>query len=275
MGVSAIDARPVLRGRDQELAALEGVLATARAGGSAVLVVRGEPGIGKTALLQNAAARATGFRTAAIAGVESEMELPFASLHQLFAPLLGRLDGLPGPQQDALSVAFGLRAGAVPNRFLVGLAALSLLAGAAQERPLACFVDDAQWLDAGSRQVLAFVARRLMAEPVALVLAVREPDDDPGLAGLPALAVEGLSEPDAAPCWTRRSAYRSTRWCGTGSSPRHTATRWCCCTCRAPSARPSSRAASGCPAGVRRPATWSGPSTSGSRRCRGTAAGCC
>lgn len=197
MGVSAIDARPVLRGRDQELAALEGVLATARAGGSAVLVVRGEPGIGKTALLQNAAARATGFRTAAIAGVESEMELPFASLHQLFAPLLGRLDGLPGPQQDALSVAFGLRSGAVPNRFLMGLAALSLLAGAAQERPLACFVDDAQWLDAGSRQVLAFVARRLMAEPVALVLAVREPDDDPGLAGLPALAVEGLSEPDA------------------------------------------------------------------------------
>ncbi|MDX3234509.1 AAA family ATPase [Streptomyces sp. ME03-5709C] len=197
MGVSAIDAQPVLRGRDRELAALEGVLATARAGGSAVLVVRGEPGIGKTALLQNAAARATGFCTAAIAGVESEMELPFASLHQLFGPLLGRLDGLPGPQRDALSVAFGLRSGAAPNRFLVGLAALSLLAGAAQERPLACFVDDAQWLDAGSRQVLAFVARRLMAEPVALVLAVREPDDDRGLAGLPTLAVEGLSEPDA------------------------------------------------------------------------------
>lgn len=197
MGVPAIDARLGLRGRERELAALERVLKTARSGSSAVLVVRGEPGIGKTALLDHAAARAAGFRTAAIAGVEAEMELPFASLHQLCAPLLDRLDGLPGPQRDALAVAFGLREGAAPNRFLVALAALSLLAGAAEERPLACFVDDAQWLDAGSRQVLAFVARRLMAEPVALVLAVREPDDDPGLAGLPALAVEGLNEPDA------------------------------------------------------------------------------
>ncbi|MFI8182869.1 AAA family ATPase [Actinacidiphila glaucinigra] len=197
MGVPAIDAQLGLRGREQELAALERVLATARSGTSAVLVVRGEPGIGKTALLDHAAAHAAGFRTAAIAGVEAEMELPFASLHQLCAPLLDRIDGLPGPQRDALSVAFGLREGTAPNRFLVGLAVLSLLAGAAEERPLACFVDDAQWLDDGSRQVLAFVARRLMAESVALVLAVREPDDDRELAGLPELAVKGLSEPDA------------------------------------------------------------------------------
>ncbi|MFC3572345.1 ATP-binding protein [Streptomyces yaanensis] len=192
-----IEAQVALRGRDKELAALERVLATARAGSSAVLVLRGEAGIGKTALLDHAARRADGFRVVGIAGIESEMELAFASLHQLCAPMLGRLHELPGPQRDALSVAFGLREGEAPNRFLVGLAVLGLLAGAAEGRPLVCLVDDAQWLDDGSLQVLAFVARRLMAEAVALIFALRVPDDDRELAGLPELIVEGLSEPDA------------------------------------------------------------------------------
>ncbi|GGT08452.1 ATP-binding protein [Streptomyces chromofuscus] len=199
MGRPALASRVLLRGRGREAAALERVLSTARAGGSAVLVMRGEAGIGKTALLKHAADRATGFRTVGVAGVESEMELAFSGLHQLCAPMLGRLPQLPGPQRDALSVAFGLREGEAPDRFLVGLAVLGLLADAARDRPLACLVDDVQWLDDGSRQVLAFVARRLMAESVALVFAVREPagEDARELAGLPELIVEGLGDPDA------------------------------------------------------------------------------
>ncbi|GAA1376284.1 helix-turn-helix transcriptional regulator [Catellatospora chokoriensis] len=197
MGVSVVGARDELRGRRQELASLERVLAGARAGGSAVLVLRGEAGIGKTALLDHAARQAVGFHKTSVVGIESEFELAFASLHQLCTPLLGRLGELPGPQREALSVAFGLRQGEAPNRFLVGLAVLNLLAGTARDRPLVCLVDDAQWLDDASRQVLAFVARRLQAEPVALIFAVREPDEDRHLAGLPELTVEGLSEPDA------------------------------------------------------------------------------
>ncbi|MFD4719646.1 AAA family ATPase [Streptomyces sp. NPDC058423] len=194
MSVPVSDPRTRLRGREHETAALERLLAEARSGTSAVLVLRGEPGIGKTALLDHAERRATGFRTLGVAGVESEMELPFASLHQLCAPLLDRLGRLPGPQRDALSVAFGLTDGDAPNRFLVGLAVLGLLAGAAEERPLVCLVDDAQWLDDGSMQVLAFVARRLVAESVALVFALRDSDGDRELAGLPELTVQGLSE---------------------------------------------------------------------------------
>lgn len=200
MSVPAIENPIGLRGRSQELAALERVLATAREGGSAVLVLRGEAGMGKTALLDHAAGRAEGFRTAVVAGVESEMELPYAGLQQLCAPMLGRLDELPLPQRDALSVAFGLREGRQgepPSRFLVGLAVLGLLAGAAQDRPLVCLVDDAQWLDDGSVQVLAFVARRLVAESVALIFALRDLDNDHELAGLPELLVGGLGEPDA------------------------------------------------------------------------------
>ncbi|MFJ6633608.1 ATP-binding protein [Streptomyces sp. NPDC091376] len=200
MSVPAIENPIGLRGRSQELAALERVLATVREGGSAVLVLRGEAGIGKTALLEYAAGRAAGFRTVGVAGVESEMELPYAGLQQLCAPLLGRLDALPVPQRDALSVAFGLREGRegeAPNRFLVGLAVIGLLAGAAEDRPLVCLVDDAQWLDDGSVQVLAFVARRLVAESVALVFALRDLDDGHELAGLPELVVGGLGEPDA------------------------------------------------------------------------------
>ena len=125
------------------------------------------------------------------------MELPFAGLHQLCAPMLGRLDALPAPQQAALGVALGLASGAAPDRFLVALAALSLLAEVAAERPLLCFVDDAQWLDAASAQVLGFVARRLLAESVAIVFAVRDPTDERELAGLPELALGGLPDEDA------------------------------------------------------------------------------
>ena len=167
----------------------------ARAGRSGVLVVRGAPGIGKTALLEDAIESASGFRVARTAGVESEMELAFAALHQLCAPMLDRVDRLPGPQRDALGVAFGLSAGDVPDRFLVGLAALSLLSEVAAEQPLLCVVDDAHWLDLVSAQVLGFVARRLLADPVALVVAVREPGAE--FSGLPELLVEGLRLGDA------------------------------------------------------------------------------
>ena len=167
-----------------------------RAGQSRVLVLRGEAGVGKTALLDYLLERASGCRIARAAGVESEMELPFAGLHQLCAPMLERLDRLPGPQGDALGAAFGLRAGDAPDRFLVGLAALTLLSEVAEERPLVCIVDDAQWLDHASAQVLDFVARRLLAESIALVCAVREserrrPD------GLPELPIRGLGDRDA------------------------------------------------------------------------------
>lgn len=180
-----------------ERAAVDRLLDQARTGSSAVLVVRGEPGIGKTMLLDYAAARARGFRVVRVWGVESEMELAFAGLHQLCVPMLGRLELLPRPQRDALQVAFGLREGQAPDRFLVGLAVLSLLAATAEERPLVCLVDDAQWLDQASVQCLAFAARRLQAEPIALILAVREASDDRELAGLPGLTVSALGHADA------------------------------------------------------------------------------
>ena len=185
----------VLHGRRSEREALEGLLATVRGGQSRALVICGEAGIGKSALLESAIGSASGFRLARAVGVESEMELPFAALQQLCAPMLDRLDRLPAPQQDALGVAFGLRAGDAPDRFLVGLAVLSLFSEVAQQRPLLCVVDDAQWLDRASAQVLVFVARRLLAESVALVLVTREPHDE--LVGLPKLAVEGLASGDA------------------------------------------------------------------------------
>src|SRR5215213_7914753 len=191
---------PVLLGRAEERELLDRLLENVRAGQSAVLVVRGEAGVGKTALLHYCARQAAGFRVARIAGVEAEMELPFAGLHQLCAPMLGRLDALPEPQRAALCVALGLSSGAAPDRFLVALAALSLLAEVAAERPLLCLVDDAQWLDAASSQVLGFVGRRLLAESVAIVFAVRGvggSDSERELAGLPELRLEGLREEDA------------------------------------------------------------------------------
>jgi DNA-binding CsgD family transcriptional regulator len=188
---------PVLLGRAGERQALDRLLENVRGGQSAVLVVRGEAGVGKTALLHYCARQASGFRLARIVGVESEMELPYAGLHQLCAPMLGRRDALPEPQRTALGVALGQTSGPPPDRFLVALAALSLLAEVATDRPLLCFVDDAQWLDSASRQVLGFVARRLLAESVAIVFAVRNPTDEGELAGLPELTLGGLADEDA------------------------------------------------------------------------------
>jgi DNA-binding CsgD family transcriptional regulator/tetratricopeptide (TPR) repeat protein len=188
---------PAFRGRSSERDLLDRLLENVRGGQSAVLVVRGDAGIGKTALLRHCAERASGFRLAQIAGVESEMELPFAGLHQLCAPMLGQLDALPRPQQRALRVALGLESGDAPDRFLVALGALTLLAEVAEKQPLLCFVDDAQWLDGASRQVLGFVGRRLLAESVAIVFAMREPGPYGELEGLPDLSLGGLGEEDA------------------------------------------------------------------------------
>ena len=185
----------MLLDRLPERAALSQLLEAARAGRSGVLVMHGEPGVGKTALLEYAVESAAGLRVVRVAGVESEMELAFAALQQLCAPMLGQLGGLPDPQRAALGVAFGLDTGAAPDRFLVGLAVLSLLSEAAEQQPLLCVVDDAQWLDRASAQVLAFVARRLLAERIALLFAAREPGEE--LRGLPDLAVGGLGEGDA------------------------------------------------------------------------------
>src|ERR1700720_4620279 len=185
----------MLLDRLRERAALSELLDGARAGRSGVLVMRGEPGVGKTALLEYAIEAAAGLRVAQVAGVESEMELAFAALQQLCAPMLDKLEGLPDPQRDALGVAFGLKAGAAPDRFLVGLAALSLLSEAAEQQPLLCVIDDAQWLDRAPAQALGFVARRLLADRVALVFATREPGEE--YRGLPELLVGGLREGDA------------------------------------------------------------------------------
>jgi DNA-binding CsgD family transcriptional regulator len=181
--------------RRTERAALDSLIASARDGMGRALVLRGEPGIGKTALLEYAIESASGFRIARAVGVESEMELAFAALHQLCAPGLNRLKRLPGPQRDALGVAFGLRAGDAPDRFLVGLAVLNLLSEVAGERPLLCVVDDAQWLDRASAQALAVVARRLLAERVAVIFAVREPGEE--FTGLREQLVQGLDDTDA------------------------------------------------------------------------------
>ena len=188
---------PVFRGRSSESELLDRLLDDARAARSGVLVIRGEAGVGKTALLRHAAGRASGFQIAQVCGVEPERELPFAGLHQLGAPLLDRIDALPAPQQDALRVALGLCSGAAPDRFLVGLAALTLVAASAEEQPLLCLVDDLQWLDEATGQVLGFVARRLLAEPVALVFAIREPSDEREVAGLPELRLEGLGHEES------------------------------------------------------------------------------
>ncbi|HVV24017.1 MAG TPA: ATP-binding protein, partial [Pseudonocardiaceae bacterium] len=186
---------PELVGRRAECAVLDRLIASVRSGQSRALVVHGEPGVGKSALLDHAAMRAEGCRVARASGVQSEMELPFAGLHQLCAPLLGGLDRLPGPQRDALRTAFGISAGAPPDTFLVGLAVLGLLSEAGQRLPLLCLVDDQQWLDSASARILAFVARRLGAESVGLVVATRTVTDD--LTGLPDLAVRGLAPGDA------------------------------------------------------------------------------
>ena len=185
-----------LHGRRAECALLDRMLATVRAGQGQVLVVRGEAGVGKSALLDRLVSRSGGCRVARAAGVESEMELAFAGLHQLCTPMLDRRDRLPAPQRNALDVAFGLTGGSRPDQFLIGLAVLSLLAEASESEPLVCVIDDAQWLDRASAQTLRFVARRLLAERIALVFGVREPVDSQWQ-GLPDLVVEGLAEADA------------------------------------------------------------------------------
>ena len=187
----------MLRGRHAECAELERLLEAMHSGLSGVVVLRGDAGIGKTALLEYAAERAEGCRVVRAVGIESEMELPFAGLHQLCAPLLTGLERLPAPQRDALGTAFGLTSGARPDRFLVGLAFFSLLSDAADRDPLVCLIDDAQWLDQSSSQVLAFVARRLEAESIVFVFAEREPGELDALAGLPELRLEGLTDAHA------------------------------------------------------------------------------
>jgi DNA-binding CsgD family transcriptional regulator len=197
MSVTSTYAKTGLHGRRRELAALDGLLDRARAGRSGVLVMRGEAGIGKTALLDYAARQAHGFRVARVGGVGSETELPFAALQQLLASMLPRLDRLPGPQRDALAVALGEREGDAPDRLLAGLAVLGLLADTADEQPLACLIDDAHWLDHSSLQALAFAARRLLAERVAVVFTLPDLSDAPELTGLPELTVTRLGDPDA------------------------------------------------------------------------------
>jgi predicted ATPase len=177
-GGAPLDRQAGLRGRPTECALLADLLGAVRRGEGRSLVLRGEPGIGKTALLEHlvdSAAEMTVFRAA---GVESEMELAFAGLHQLFLPLQDRFDLVPQPQLEALETVFGLRSGTAPDRLLVGLAVLSLLSEVAAERPLLCVVDDAQWLDRGSALTLGIVARRLVAERIGIVFATREPSDE-------------------------------------------------------------------------------------------------
>jgi hypothetical protein len=192
-------------------------------GGSRALVICGEPGIGKSTLLEYVAERAVGFRVARAAGVQSEMELAFAGLHQLLAPMLDRVDGLPPPQRDALRTAFGTRAGPAPDRFFVGLAVLGLLADAAEEKPLICLVDDEQWLDRASAQVLAFVARRLGAESVGLVFTTRTRLTY--WRGCRSLLSRDCRSATVAHCSTRCSARRSTAGSAIRSLPRRVGTR--------------------------------------------------
>ncbi len=194
---STTDAGQVLVGRRNECARLDRLIADARRGTSAAVAVRGAAGIGKTALLDYVLGHAAGCRVVRSSGVESEMELPFAGLHQLCVPFLDGLERLPGPQSDALATAFGMRAGPPPDRFLVGLAVLTLLGDVAEAQPLICLVDDGQWLDRASAQVLGFVARRLAAESIVMLFALREPDDIAEFAGLPDLTLGPLAEPQA------------------------------------------------------------------------------
>ena len=187
----------MLRGRETEIGRLDDLVAAARAGRSGAVVLRGEAGIGKTALLRHVAAHAEGALVLHAEGVEAEMELPFAGLHQLCGPLLGALEGLPPPQRGALESAFGLSAGSRPDHFLVGLALLTLLSDAAGTRPLVCLIDDAQWLDRSSAQVLSFVARRIEAEGVLMVFAERESNGSGDLVGVSELRLQRLSNADA------------------------------------------------------------------------------
>jgi DNA-binding CsgD family transcriptional regulator len=185
----------VLYGRVAEVSRLKKLLESARAGHSAVVVLRGEAGVGKTALIEDLVSAAAGVRVLRTAGVESDMELPFAGVHRLILPLVADIQALPDPQRRALETAFGQVSGPAPDRFLVGLAVLALIASASLDSPVLCIVDDTQWLDRVTAQTLSFVARRLLAERVMVLFASREPVDE--LRGLPELVVSGLAVPDA------------------------------------------------------------------------------
>jgi predicted ATPase len=187
-----------LQNRRAEREVLSHLIGNARRGTSSAIVVRGEAGAGKTALLDHVVAEtAADCLVVRAAGVESEMELAFAGLHQVCGPFIGRLDRLPGPQRDALQTAFGMQTGAPPDRFLVGLAVLSLFSQIAEEQPVICILDDVQWLDRASAQVIGFVARRIAAEGLLMIFAVRDPNDDESLIGLPELRVGPLDDADA------------------------------------------------------------------------------
>jgi hypothetical protein len=220
-----------LLGRQPEREVLERLLEAARGGHGGVLVVHGEPGVGKTALLEDAVEAAQEFRIARTAGVESEIELAYAALQQLCAPILELSEHLPQPQRDALAVSFGDSAGPAPNPFLVGLAALGLLSEAAEEQPLLCVVDDAQWLDRASARALGFVARRLLAEQIALVFgpvswATRSRAFQSCTSG-----PWGIAMPTR--CWNPPCRLASMSKCWSGSSSRPMATRSRCWSCRA------------------------------------------
>src|ERR1700740_2468498 len=184
-----------LLGREREREVLDRLLVGARHGLGGPLLIHGEAGVGKTALLEYTVKSGSEFRIVRTVGVEGEMELAFAALQQLCRPFLELIERLPDPQRDAVGVAFGLAGGPAPNPFLVGVAVLGLLAEAARKQPLLCVVDDAQWLDKASAQCLAFVARRLLAESVVMLFATREQGDE--FAGLSELRIEGLRADDA------------------------------------------------------------------------------
>jgi DNA-binding CsgD family transcriptional regulator len=192
-----VEAKMRLLGRGAECAALDRLLAETLAGRSRVAVLRGEAGVGKTALLDYLSDQVKGWLVATASGVESEMELDYSGLHQLCGPMLGHLDRLPTPQRDALATVFGLSPAPAPDRFLVGLATLTLFAEVAERQPLICIIDDAQWLDRTSALILEFLARRLLAERIALVAAARTDTGDDVLAGLPELPIGGLADTDA------------------------------------------------------------------------------
>ena len=248
-------------------------MADALAGRSRVTVLRGEAGVGKSALLGYLSGRVAGWHVARAAGVESEMELAYAGLHQLCAPMLDHLGRLPVPQRDALATVFGRSAGAAPDRFLVGLATLTLFAEVAEQQPLACVVDDAQWLDHASAQILGFVARRLLAERIAVVCAARTGAGDDVLAGLPELSVRGLGDSDARALLLANVPGPLDAAVCDQIVRRATATRSPCSSCRARGTSPVSPAGSVFPAASRSPA-GSSRATSGASSCSRPTPGC-